>query len=234
MSELVHTDCKLWLDGYDLSGSMNAIAVNYSADVLECTTFGDDTHKNLGGLKNVDAAHEGYWDSATLDPLLFNNMGVSDKPMTISPTDGADGAPAYFFKSNQATYSTGGAVGEVLPFSVAGQLSDGDLVRGTILLNIASVSSSGNGAGIQIGAVSATQSVHASLHVLGAGTTLDVVVQSDADNTFATPTDQITFTQASAIGSEILSAAGAVTDTWWRINYTVSGSFSFVVAIGIQ
>jgi len=234
MAEIVHTDCKLWMDGYDLTGYTNAIAINYGADIKEVTTFGDDTHTNTGGLKSVEVAHEGYWDGTTQDPATFGLVGVNDKPMTMAPTTGAAGEPAYFFKSALSQYSTGEAVGEVLPFSVSGQASDGDLIRGTILINGTAVAASSSTSGTQLGAVSATQSVHASLHVTSASGTLDVVVQSDVDNTFATPANQITFTQATAIGSEILSTAGAITDTWWRIDYTVSGTFSFIVAVGIQ
>lgn len=235
MAEIVHTNCKVWMGGYDMSGNLNAAAINYGADAPEATTFGDDTHRMIGGgLKTVDVAHEGYWEGTDIDAHLFSKIAVGNEPMTISPTTGAVGEPAYFLKSVLSTYTPGGAIGEVLAFSVAGSLTDGSLQRGTILVNASGVVASGNSTATELGAVSDTQELTAALHVTAASGTLDVTVNSDVDNTFATPATQITFAQATAIGSEILSTAGPVTDTWWRIDYTVTGTFDFVVAVAIQ
>jgi hypothetical protein len=63
------------------------------------------------------------------------------------------------------------------------------------------------------------------------------VIQSDNAEAFTTPTARITFAQATAAGAQLLSANGAITDDWWRVNYTIAGtapSFTFGVAIGIR
>jgi len=239
MATQVLQNCKCWLDKYELHGSLNAMALEYSAEMLDDTTFGHDTKSNKGGLKTVKAQHEGLWDSDTLDPALFGLIGTADKPMTISPVAGAVGDIAYFFLSNLATYNpASGSVGEIVGFSVAAD-STGNLIRGEILLNSAALTASGNGTARELGAVSATQSLYASLHVMSASAadTLDVVVQSDVDANFSTPTTQITFTQATAATSEWKTAAGAIADTFYRISYTIAGtspSFSAVVAVGIR
>ena len=100
------------------------------------------------------------------------------------------------------------------------------------------MSASGDsGTGIQLGAVSATQSVHASLHALTvSGGTLDVTVESDTASGFPSTTTRITFAQITAVGSEFASAAGAITDEYWRVDFTVGGggTFDFVVCVGIK
>ena len=101
-------------------------------------------------------------------------------------------------------------------------------------------SASGNTTGRQLGAVSATQSVYASIHVWSvAGTstpTLTAKIQSDDNSSFTSATDRITMSSATAITSEYKSQAGAITDDYWRVNWTVSGTspiFKAIVSIGI-
>lgn len=233
---IIYDDAKIWIDGYDFSSQMTATAIEYGSEAQDDTTFGDTTRSNTGGLKTVAVSHEGNWDSSP-DNIFFQNIGVSDVPVSISPDVGADGDLAFTLLSQYSAYAPGGAVGEIYKFSFNG-VATGDLVRGTIMHN-ASRSSSGNGTARQLGAVSATQKVYAVMHVLTAPDspvgTLDVIIQSDDNVGMTTPTSRITFTQATTIGSEwSIPVDGAITDDYWRVNYTVSGTFSFVVVIAIQ
>ena len=104
----------------------------------------------------------------------------------------------------------------------------------------ASRSSSSTGTGRQLGAVVAGKSMYVALHVLSvAGTstpTLTVIVQSDDNAGFTTPTTRISFTAATAVGAQWGSVAGALTDDYWRISYTISGTnpvFAFAVSAGV-
>jgi hypothetical protein len=84
--------------------------------------------------------------------------------------------------------------------------------------------------------------MYAALHVLSvAGTatpTITARVESSVDNTFASPTTRLTFAAATAVSGQTLRTAGtAITDTWWRVAWTISGttpSFLFAAALGIQ
>jgi len=229
---IIYDDAKIWIDGYDFSSQMTATAINYDSEALDDTTFGDSTRSNTGGLKGVALSHEGNWDSSP-DNIFFQNIGVSDVPVSVSPDTGGDGDLAYTLLSQFSTYSPGGAVGEIYKFSFNG-VATGDLVRGTIMHN-AIQTGAGNGTARQLGAVSATQKVYAVMHVLSASGTLDVIIQSDDGVGMGTPTNQITFTQATAIGSEWPTPiAGVIADDWWRVNYTVTGTFEFIVIIAIQ
>jgi hypothetical protein len=99
----------------------------------------------------------------------------------------------------------------------------------------------GNGTARQLGLVGATQKLYASLHVVDASVadTLDVKIQSDDASGMGTPTDRITFTQATAVGAQYATPVSGpiATDTWWRVSYTIGGtspSFKFAVVVGIQ
>lgn len=241
MAIQVLKDCKLWLDGWDLSGDMNALALRYGAELQDDTVFGDDTRSRAGGLKTVAVQHEGYWNGGAdqVDDALFQSIGVADKPMTFGPETGADGERAFTVLTNLGEYAPGGEIGAMLAFSVSGEAT-GPLVRATVMHNAAETAS-GNGVARQLGAVGATEKLYAALHVVavsGTTPTLDVTVESDDAVGFLTPTTRITFAQATAIGSEWATpVAGAITDDWWRVTWTISGagpSFTFIVTIGIQ
>lgn len=240
MSTLVLTNAKIWLGGYDFSGRMNAAALRYGAELVDVTAFGDDTRKRLGGLKTVQAQCEGFWDGTDLDPTLFADVGLADVPMSFAATP-TEGDTAFSFQAILGRYQPEAPIGDALKFSVEGEASQGPLVRGSLLL-AATKTASGNGTAFQLGAVGSTQYLYAALHVTavaGSSPTLDVKVQSDNASNFPSPTDRITFAQKTAIGSEWATrVAGAITDEYWRINYTIGGSggpsFAFAVVVGIQ
>jgi hypothetical protein len=72
----------------------------------------------------------------------------------------------------------------------------------------------------------------------GTSPTLDVIVQSDDASGFPSATNRITFTQATGFTAEYATpVAGAITDDWWRVNFTIGGTaspnFTFICVIGI-
>ncbi len=241
MAEQILQDCKLWVDEFDLSGDMNTLALKHSAEILDVTAFGHASRNRRGGLKSTDFAHEGLFNSGTdlADEVLFGKIGAGSI-MTLSPTDGLDGALAYFMQNRHAEYAPSVPIGEMMAFSVSGQ-SDGEFVRGTIVNN-ASRTASGNGTGRQLGAVSATQKMYAALHVIsvsGTDPTLDVIIQSAPTSGFSSPVTRFSFGQKLAAASEWATPVnGAIANTHWRVNYTIGGTdtptFLFIVVIGIQ
>lgn len=232
-------DQKLWFSGHDLTGVMNAMALNYGAEMLDATVFGNKTRRRLAGLKTVRVNHQGYFDVDAVDAALQTNIGIADQPMSFA-SGAVEGDVAYTFRSALSQYRPQAQVGNLLRFSVTGAAT-GDLIRGRLLAQQSGIDASGNVAGQNIGAVAAGKSVFASLHVLSVadpGDTLDITIESDADGDFAAgATTRLTFAQASATGAEWQSAPGAITDAHWRVAYSVAGSapsFDFVVVMGIQ
>lgn len=240
MSSLVLTDAKILIAGHDLSGSMNAVALEYAAEMKDDTRFGHTTRVNKGGIKRVVGSAAGNWDAAattSVDPVLFARVGMSDVPVVISPDGGQVGEVAYLFQAIHSEYSLDAQVGELLPFEVSMEGAGGHpLVRGKMFHN-ATVSGDVTGTAIQLGALSSTQYLYAALHVMAGDGDFVVKVQSDNASNFPSATDRITFTSvanATAVASEWKRVAGAVTDDWWRIVATNPSGRTFAVALGIR
>jgi len=237
MSTIVLSDQKIWLDAYDLTGDMNALGLDYSAEMQDDTVFGDDTKSMKGGLKMVTASAEGFMNTNTDQPL-FDAIGVADKPFSFG-AESAEGSTAFTFKSVMSEYSPGGEVGAMYGFSASAAAS-GSLVRGTLMTNRTETATD-DGTQRTLGAVAADEALYAALHVTaasGTNPTLDVVVESSATGAFAgEETTRITFTQATDVTSEWSSVAGAITDTYWRVTWAIGGTdtptFTFAVIAGI-
>ena len=239
----VLTSPKIYVGEYDLSGDMNSLASTYSGEPQDNTCFGATTRTVQGGLKKVTFSAEGYWSGGVgeVDDVLFNDINVADVPVTLVPEGETLANACYSFRCMGGEYSPGGTVGEMFRFSVSaeGTGSTGP-VRGT-LFHVGSETTTGaNAAKVQIGAVTAGKSLYAALHVLtvsGTDPTLDVLVRSDADASAGGESTRITFTQATGITSEWKSVAGAITDTYWDVSWTIGGTntptFEFVVSVGI-
>lgn len=233
---------KVYLDGFDLSGDLNASALDYGAEMLDATTFGNEARINTAGLYTARMNHEGHWRAGGTGPddSIYARLGTANAVVTLAPETGAVAEIAYTFRAVHSEYSQGGQVGAITPFSVTAEGDDGvPPVRGKILKAAGSVTATGTGTAVGVGAATSGQTVYAALHVIsasGTSPTLDVVVQSDVDNTFTTPATVATFAQKTAIGSDWQTAAGPNTDTYFRVSYTVGGtspSFSFIVVVGI-
>lgn len=237
MSKSVLTNALIMFGGYSLAGSSNAVNLGYAADELAGTTLADTTHVNEGGLKSVVMGAGGFFDS-TPDAGLFTAVGVSDTPVTVAK-DTTAGSVAYFFKSLLSEYNPMQAnIGELLMFQM-NAAARGSLIRGTLMLNATHTSSAAS-TGQQLGALTSAQELHAALHVFavsGTSPTLDVDVESDDNAGFTSAAVQDSFAQKTAIGSEYLVIPGAITDDYWRLNFTIGGtspSFSFAVSLGIK
>jgi hypothetical protein len=240
MADFIVKNQRVLIGGYDMSGRISEVALDYGADVPENSALGDDARSYLAGLKVASLGVSGYWDGTDIDPGLFANAGAAAWPASVLASGSTEGSVAYFFQAVQAEYQMLGSIGEVAPFSAAARGADGyGLIRGTVLNNELR-STSGNGSQFTVGAASSSQRIYGALHVLavtGTSPTLDVIIQSDTAG-FSSPTTRLTFAQKNAIGAEFVSAAGPVTDTIWRVSHTIGGSagpsFLYAVVFGIQ
>ncbi len=240
MAHLVLTDTDVLVDGYDWSGDTNSVAMEYTSDEVDDTNFeSGGTRERLGGLLDVSTNVEGAWEG-TLDPLIFNAVGVADGILTVTPEARAAGGRGFMVRNLTGSYQPlSGAVGERASFSVSLMGSTGPLVRGTVLEpGLTNRTTSSNSSGQQVGAVTSGQSVYASLHVLTAsGTSLDVTVESDDNAGFTSATTRLTFTTVTtSTGGQWQSAAGPITDDYWRAVWTLgaAGPYLFVVTLGIR
>lgn len=244
MAIQVLKNCKAYLDGYDLTGNSNKVELNYSADSLENTVFSATTKSRQAGLKNVEVNLEGFWEAGVgkIDAAMGANLdagGLVGKIITLCPTGGAANEPFFSFENIFGEFQLGAQVGELLPFSYSGGGSDDEgLIKGTVLEN-ATKTATANGTGRQLGQVAAGQHLYAVMHVLavsGTNPTLDMIIQSDDNSGFTSPTTKITFAQVTDVGAWWATrVSGPITDDYWRARWTIGGTNnpSFTVFVGV-
>jgi len=236
MATFVQTNLGLFWGGYSLASSFNAVGLTASSSMQDDTVYGDTFVSSAAGLSSVALEGEGFWQSAT-DSALFSSLGTSDTVVTVMPQELSIGSAALFTKLTTSEYNpiAGGTVGEMLSFRLSGESTNEKLHTGEVLVAPATYASSSASTANNLGAATASQTIYSALHVytVNSAGTLDCVIQSDDSSGFSSPTTRITHTQFSAIGSEIKSLAGAVTDTYWRCSFTISGSFDFTISLAI-
>ena len=243
MGKHILKDVELRAGAYNLSADSNQLAVDETYDEVENTTFGALSHTALPGIPKVSMSFSGYAEANSADPqvddVIESQLGSTETPMSFCPVAAANGGVCYFTQGMILSAQRGGAVGEMYGFTVSGVGQGSFLVRGSVL-STGARTATGTGTALQVGATSATQKLYTVMHVLAAsGTTptLDMVIESDDAVGMASATPRITFTQATDVGGEFKSAAGAITDDWLRVSYTIGGtdpSFSVLVAAGIR
>lgn len=239
MTNAINEAQRIWFHGYNLTTALNAVVLDYGVETQDNTTFTDSTRSMLGGLKTVTAQVEGFYEATPYDAALFGDIGIADRPFSVA-SSGTAGAAAYSFKCLEGDYSPlKNSVGDIIGFSAGAKATD-KLVRGTLMINAAGLTTSGNsGTARQLGAVGAGQKLYAILHATrmdGTSPTLDVTVKSDNAVGFSSPLTKVTFTQMNAIGSQWAEVSGAITDDYWRVDYAVGGSslnidFAVILAI---
>ncbi len=244
MGDHIFKDFRLYLGGYSIGTNFNAFTLDLARAGAENTKFDGYLSKTeKPGLRSVLFDAGGFWEpgAGKQDPVLYDQLDLDpDSILTATATTGAAGDYCYFFRPTFGRYSClSGKPGDMIPFACrAGGRTR--CVRGTILDT--GIKGTGAGTGRELGAVPAVKSLFAALHVLAIGASVDVVIQSDAADTWLSPTDRITFPQATVIGAQWATpVTGAsvhpvdgITDTWWRINVTVAGgNATLVVVMGI-
>lgn len=239
MSAEILTQAALWIAQHDVRSSMNNIALQSSYETKDCTCFGQGARSYALGLPRTSFSAAGYPTSDAVDKAFFDLAGQSELPITIGK-ERAEGAVAYVGKILDAKYSSNFSVSEVRAFDTSGELSSRSFGRGRILTIAAGASATANGAGLQLRGISVTRKAFAALHVTAAGgatPTLDVIIQSDDNAGFTTPTTRATFSQLAVVGSQMVEIDGAITDDYWRARYTIGGStpsFDFAVSLGFE
>ena len=243
MGKQVLLDVRLFAVGADLSGNSNKVELSSEVEDKETTNYRSGGYKEvLGGLASSEITGEGQWeagDPSKVDDASWSQLGGLG-PWTVCPSDATVGALAYFTQALRSDYKQGDAVGEVAPWSGTAKGS-WPLARGQIAHPPGTPRTvTGTGTSLNLGAVPAGKRLYAALHVLSvAGTTPSITarVESDDATGFPSATTQLTFSAATAPGGQILRTSGtAITDSWWRIAWTISGttpSFLFAAALGI-
>jgi hypothetical protein len=233
----------------DISQFTGSIAdVPGSVSLVEATTFASGGFvTQVPAVRSGMFAFSGYADhDATSTPagistvitpaLLGNEYGVSialpSSGNTVAAGDWCMFGTGVLSQLQPVDVSPTGLAAFGMQFT-----TDGAFVqRGFVGAPLAARTTTVTGTGVNLSGPSASQSLHAMLHVTATtGTNLVVKVQSDDNSGFTSPTDRITFATMSATGWQQLSVTGALTtETWWRVTATIgTGSFTFATYMGI-
>lgn len=134
MATLVLVDASVVIGGVDLSDHVRSLTINYSADMVEDTSMGDDTHLMKGGLKNWSMDIEFAQDYAVgeVDATLFDLVGTTFV-VTAKSTSGAVSTtnPSFSGTGILESYNPiAGAVGELATAPITIQAA-GTLARAT-------------------------------------------------------------------------------------------------------
>lgn len=243
MAIFAYTNCRLLSGGYELTSVVNDVNIKTSRAKIDVTTMGSSGwEESIAGNRSTTASAKGflnYGSDGVTDLAQFTAIGATASDLMVLPTGGADAAVGFISSAIRPTYQIGGKDGEAAAFE-AEWAGTGMGSRGTVLKN-GTITSTSTGTIMLIGAVSATQTASFQIQttaISGTSTpTLTVIVQSAALVGFGSPTTRASFTAQTAIGSQTINLAGAVTDTYWRVSYTVSGtnpSFTTAVVMGIE
>lgn len=87
----------------NVSGNGNTIDIDYNADDLEATAYGDQAHTFLAGLTNYTITYSGWWAGShatdvteSVAACIFNLVGASDGAMVqVNPSGSTAGSLAY-------------------------------------------------------------------------------------------------------------------------------------------
>lgn len=134
MGELVLKNVRTYYDGRDLTGDINSVTLAYSADMLDKTVFGSSGRRRRAGMRDVSVSLVGFYNPSTMraDETIWPDIGSTGGFLTMLPDGTGLGNVSYFTKNLAAEYAPGGAVGDLLGFSFAGN-GDYDLIRGEVI-----------------------------------------------------------------------------------------------------
>jgi hypothetical protein len=186
----------------------------------------------------------GYNDFTTVtgaDEYLRGIVGAGQQVLTLAPVGDTVGTVAQVTRGLIDTLqSFDGQVGNPSNLKLKVWGAQSILAEGQVTQSSSgTITATGNTSPVQVGALSAIQSMYAAVHVLSVtGTTPSATFQlaSSATSGGAYTVRGSAGAAMTAAGAQWLTAAGAVTDTWWRLNVTVSGTtpvFTVLASIAV-
>ncbi len=243
---------RLYFNEFNLTAQITSMNLGASVEAVENTTFNPTANKSARthelGLHDSDISIEGLYkvgSTGDSDDVFAVSKGLNGNVFSVSAETALEGERVQFTRLMHGEYTPiSGGVGDLHKFSVAGQSEGVPLVDGIIMRgDVTNIGPAGtiNGTSFQLGAVTASQSLYAAIHLIqlnGSSPSIDVLkIQSDDNAGMTTPIDRLTFTvPKTTVGSELIFVSGAIADDWYRVTFDKSGtslSIILVVTLGI-
>lgn len=244
---LLLVNCRILVGPQELSGISNSISVQHAPEMLDDTTFqptsgGNGTRSFIPGLKTIDITGNLFWD-VTYDGTLFSRLGGSGEVASIAAVGETEGDIVHITQGVRGAYNPiSGEVGTIITAQLDLKNRGYDLVRGQLMAT-GTKTTTGNSTGINMGSA-ANKRIFSALHITaptvagGGGEQIVGIIQSDDNSGFSSPTTRLTHATMTAAGADWQQASlGAVTDNWWRAQWTISGaapSFTLFWSFGIR
>lgn len=244
----IHAKSVLYMvDEFDFSGVSNRATLDFTNNVAPVTAYADVHATYVEGKTGFTFQVDGLIDLAAggYDAEMFTDLTATGRRVGIIPGGGTAGNYGYEALTNTSQQPRPAEVSGAVLLNVTWR-GDTPAVRVVLLQKVAALSSTASSSKVQYGAAAATDTIVSTLRLLsapgGAGNNdLDVTIESDADSSAGGETTRLTHTtlnQASVATHEVVTAAGAVTDAWWRAVATISGAgsrtFDLVLTFGIR
>jgi hypothetical protein len=113
------------LDGNDLSDFINNLSFGESADSLDVTTFGNKSHRKVGGLFDGAISADGIYDTTANGPRdVVQPLIGTVVPIIWRPEGAGMGLPETTGDVLVVSYNETAPVAEVVSFSIALELDD--------------------------------------------------------------------------------------------------------------
>lgn len=220
----------------DISAEAHEVFLEATVDELLATNYASQGwEEKIGGIKRGDVSIQAYLnDTADPDKTIWD---IEQAPIVIYPErPPVPGNLGWFLNGFRTRQNRKYQVGQIAAIDLGVTNTSGPVLRGIALYHADDIDEYFSGGAFQgtafnHGAVGATERAYAALivrQIEGTGATLDVKVQSDTVG-FPSATDRITFAQVTPLSAlttryQVLSVAGAITDTYWRGDFAVGGT----------
>lgn len=235
------TQARIYVGSFEFTSFSNQAEWGGDVAVKEVTTFGTDFQQFVPSLKTFQCNTAGFNDyaGASVDEVVRGLYG-SRRVATLTNTTPATGNLAHV---GQGIVGGWRAINIAAPGDVPSTgivIGDGYTATGQLTqISTSTVTATGNSTPVNVGAVATGRTILAAIHVLSVtGTTPSLTAQLASSTTSggAYTARGTAGAAITAAGDQLITAAGPFTDTWWRLNYTVSGTtpvFTVVASIAI-
>lgn len=222
---------RLLVGDFHLAAHANSVSAPLSVDALETTRYTDAPNKTfIPGRQSSTFTVNGLYDTAAHTDLAAWQSAA--QPVSFAMEGLAAGSFVWLVNAIETQFSTGGGIGEAVPFSLSAQ-TDGLVDFGLSLHDLGAETADGNGTSVDYGASSSGGAV-AHLHVTAYSglTSAAISIEDSADNSSWSAVSGGAFASVTAVGAERLVIAGTVR-RYVRaiIDVTGTGSVTYQVSI---
>lgn len=234
---MILTDARIVIDELEISSDANSVTCGGGREAKDDGRFGKHTRCYESGVLTWQFEAMGKIRAGLDESLDVKYENFDEALISVFRVGAVIGDPGYAMTGAHAEYTpfNGARWGEPLAFMLRA-VSRGRRVRSKLLATGAKAATF-TGTGVQIaGGVPSGKKLYAGLHVTavsGVAPTLDVVLQSDDNAGFLSPTTRITFPTKSAVGAQFATPiTGPITDDRFRMVGTLGGTTPNFTVLG--